>query len=78
MLDLTTTIPVRRIKLENLRDVLRERSEHAEEWRGRVVAQAHEEITDGQPDELADFLFELSGDLDDWYRTLADILGDDD
>ena len=77
MPDITTTVLVRRIQLENCRDVLRERSEHAEEWRARVAAQAHEEITGDQPDELVDFLFELAGDLDDWARTLSGILGDE-
>ncbi|MEQ1718943.1 MAG: hypothetical protein ABL907_23665 [Hyphomicrobium sp.] len=77
MPDITTTMTVRRLQLENLRDVLRERSEHAEDWRGRVAAQAHEEITADQPDELIDFLLELSGDLDDWARTLSGIIGDD-
>ena len=72
-----TPIPVPRIQLEGLRDVLGERSEHAEEWRQRVIAQSHEEITSDEPAELADFLYELAGDLDDWRRTLDTILGED-
>ncbi len=72
-----TTVWVPRIQLESLRDVLDERSQHAEEWRERVAAQAHEEITRDEPAELADFLFELAGDLEDWQRYLTGIIGDD-
>ena len=72
-----TTVWVPRIRLESLRDVLDERSQHAEEWCTRVAAQAHEEITSDEPAELAGFLFELAGDLDDWQRYLSSIIGDD-
>lgn len=77
MPDITTMLSVRRIQLQNLRDLLGERSEHAQEWRERVAAQAHEEITNDEPSELVDFLFELAGDLDDWKRCLTGIIGDD-
>lgn len=77
MPDITTTVPVRRIQLMNLRDVLAERAEHAEDWHSRVAAQEHDEIIGQEPAELADFLFELAGDLDDWRRCLTSIIGDD-
>ena len=76
MRDLTTTVSVKRIQLENLRDVLLERSEHADTWHTRVTAVAPNLAPEDFAEELAGFLYELAGDLDDWHRTLSGMLGE--
>ena len=74
------TMPVRRLLLANLRELLEERATHLDEWLDELVKAQVVNVTDefGEvcSNQLKDFLFELHGDIDDWARTLARLLGE--
>ena len=75
--ELFTTLPVRTILLDNLRDCLRERGDELERYTNDMLAAlAGEPLETREIAQISDFLLKLHADLDECSSTLSTQLGE--